>query len=99
MNFKRLDLVKMINRCLLLVLVIYIMVSFVLWVLKGDDWRYIIIYINYKIMILKKIEYKDLVVEKKMKWLFFFYYFRNIMGIIFILRKNIVVYLLLICIC
>lgn len=51
MNFKRLDLVKMINRCLLLVLVIYIMVSFVLWVLKGGDWRYIIIYINYKIMI------------------------------------------------
>lgn len=63
MNFKRLDLVKMINRCLLLVLVIYIMVSFVLWVLKGDDWRYIIIYINYKIVILKKIDYKDLVVE------------------------------------
>lgn len=63
MNFKRLDLVKMINRCLLLVLVIYIMVSFVLWVLKGGDWRYIIIYINYKIVILKKIDYKDLVVE------------------------------------
>lgn len=63
MNFKRLDLVKMINRCLLLFLVIYIMVSFVLWVLKGGDWRYIIIYINYKIMILKKIDYKDLVVE------------------------------------
>lgn len=63
MNFKRLDLVKMINRCLLLFLVIYIMVSFVLWVLKGGDWRYIIIYINYKIVILKKIDYKDLVVE------------------------------------
>lgn len=63
MNFKRLDLLKMINRCLLLFLVIYIMVSFVLWVLKGGDWRYIIIYINYKIVILKKIDYKDLVVE------------------------------------
>lgn len=63
MNFIRLDLVKMINRCLLLFLVIYIMVSFVLWVLKGGDWRYIIIYINYKIVILKKIDYKDLVVE------------------------------------